>query len=51
QSLDICMFRPLSTAYSKELSNFVYNCQGISYIAKESHLAHIQPSLEIIIQG
>jgi hypothetical protein len=34
QPLDVCMFKPLSTAYSAELSDFMYNCQGFSSITK-----------------
>ncbi|KAF1974121.1 hypothetical protein BU23DRAFT_414225, partial [Bimuria novae-zelandiae CBS 107.79] len=32
--LDVTLFKPLSTAYSTELSNSMYNCQGISSITK-----------------
>jgi hypothetical protein len=34
QPLDVALFKPLSTAYTTELSNFMYNCQGISSITK-----------------
>jgi hypothetical protein len=34
QPLDVCMFKPLSSAYSTELSNFMYRCQGLSSITK-----------------
>jgi hypothetical protein len=34
QPLDVCMFKPLSTAYSIELSAFLHRCQGLSSVAK-----------------
>ena len=34
QPLDVCMFKPLSTAYSAELSAFLSRCQGLSSVAK-----------------
>ena len=34
QPLDVCLFGPLSTAYNTKLSDFMYNCQGLSSITK-----------------
>lgn len=34
QPLDVCMFRPLSQAYSSQLTQFMDECQGISSITK-----------------
>jgi len=34
QPLDVCMFKPLSTTYSEELSAFLHRGQGLSSIAK-----------------
>ena len=34
QPLDVCLFRPLSQAYSYELTAFMDDCQGISSITK-----------------
>ena len=34
QPPDVCMFKPLSTAYSKGLSYFMDKCQGLSSITK-----------------
>lgn len=34
QPLDIYMFKPLLTAYSAELADFIYRCQGLSSITK-----------------
>jgi hypothetical protein len=34
QPLDVCLFKPLSSAYSAELTDFMYKSQGISAITK-----------------
>jgi len=34
QPLDVCLFGPLATAYSSELSTFMDKCQGLSSITK-----------------
>ena len=34
QPLDVVMFKPLSTAYSKELSNYLHNSQGLLSVKK-----------------
>ena len=34
QPLDVCLFRPLSQAYSAELTVFTDDCQGLSSITK-----------------
>jgi hypothetical protein len=34
QPLDVCMFKPLSAAYSTELANYMNRCQGLSSITK-----------------
>ena len=34
QPLDVCLFKPLSTAYSAELASFMERCQGICSITK-----------------
>ena len=34
QPLDVCMFKPLSSAYSAELTDFMNKCQGLSTITK-----------------
>ena len=34
QSLDVCLFRPLSQTYSDELAKFAYACQGFSALSK-----------------
>ena len=34
QPLDICLFRPLSQAYSDQLVKFMDECQGFSSITK-----------------
>ena len=34
QPLDVCMFKPLSSAYSAELANFMDRCQGLTSISK-----------------
>ena len=34
QPLDVCMFKPLSSAYSAALADFMYKCQGLSSITK-----------------
>lgn len=34
QPLDVCLFKPLSAAYTEELSQFMYNSQGLTSITK-----------------
>ena len=34
QPLDVCLFKPLSSAYSSELADFMDKCQGLSSITK-----------------
>ena len=34
QPLDVCLFRPLSQAYSNQLTSFMDECQGLSSITK-----------------
>lgn len=34
QPLDVCMFKPLSSAYSSELADFMDRCQGLTGITK-----------------
>jgi hypothetical protein len=34
QPLDVSLFKPLSSAYTAELTDFMYNCQGICSITK-----------------
>ena len=34
QPLDVCLFKPLSSAYSAELTDFMHECQGLSAITK-----------------
>jgi hypothetical protein len=34
QPLNVCVFKPLSTAYSNQLSAFLQNSQGLASIAK-----------------
>lgn len=34
QPLDVCLFKPLLTAYLAELAKFMYNCQGLLSIIK-----------------
>jgi hypothetical protein len=34
QPLDVCLSKPLSFAYTKELTDFMYACQGLSSITK-----------------
>ena len=34
QPLDVCLFKPLSTAYSAALANYMDKCQGLSSITK-----------------
>ena len=40
QPLDVVMFKPLSTAYSKELTTHLHNGQGLSVI-KKSDFFHL----------
>lgn len=35
QPLDVCLFRPLSQAYSNELAQFMYESQGLCFITKQ----------------
>jgi hypothetical protein len=39
QPLDVVIFGPLSAAYSKQLSRYLYNSQGFLHIKKGSFFA------------
>ena len=39
QPLDVCMFKPLSTAYSNGISRFMERCQGLTSMSKRDFFA------------
>ena len=57
QPLDVCLFRPLSQAYSNQLTSFMDECQGLSSITKRDffrlfwHAWKTSFTLENILSG